>query len=242
MAIPTQESFENLYRESTKADGPVVPWDSRDAKPRVKELALLGAIRGDVLDIGCGLGDNAIHLAQQGFNVTGLDFAPSAIEQARGRAAAAGATVDFQVADATTLDDWEGRFDTVIDSGVYHCFDEDGHTRYASALHRATRPGARWHIWCFSEGQIHGVPTPFSNGMRWEEVARVLPANGWTVLQLDNTAFAAPKTELLKAISADGPLLSDDERNRLAEVQDKVRDLDDPFLYVPVLTVTAERA
>ncbi|MGL5443147.1 MAG: class I SAM-dependent methyltransferase, partial [[Mycobacterium] stephanolepidis] len=155
MTAPTQNTFEDLYRESTKDGGPIVPWDSKDAKPRIKELALLGAVRGDVLDIGCGLGDNAIYLAQQGFNVTGLDFAPSAIEQAKGRAAAAGVTIDFQVADATKLDGWDSRFDTVIDSGVYHCFDNEGTAKYASALHRATRPGARWYIWCFAHGGGH---------------------------------------------------------------------------------------
>lgn len=49
MGAPTQNIFEDLYRESVHEGGPIVPWDSQDAKPRIKELALLGAIRGDVL-------------------------------------------------------------------------------------------------------------------------------------------------------------------------------------------------
>ncbi|MBA0048066.1 class I SAM-dependent methyltransferase [Mycobacteroides sp. LB1] len=235
MTAPTQNTFEDLYRESVKDNGPIIPWDSKEAKPRIKELALLGAVRGDVLDIGCGLGDNAIYLAQQGFNVTGLDFAPSAIEQAKGRAAAAGVTVDFQVADATKLDGWDGRFDTVIDSGVYHCFDVEGNAKYASALHGATRPGARWYIWCFAQGKVHGVPTPFQNALQAEEIEQVLPANGWTVLQLNPTTMAAPKAEFLNAIR--GSYRGDPERlDRLEQ------DVDDQLLYVPVYTVIAERA
>lgn len=235
MSAPTQNIFEDLYRESVHEGGPIVPWDSKDAKPRIKELALLGAIRGEVLDIGCGLGDNAIYLAQQGFNVTGLDFAPSAIEQAKGRAAAAGVTIDFQVADATELDGWESRFDTVIDSGVYHCFDNEGNAKYASALHRTTRPGARWYIWCFAHGGVHGVPTPFQNALRAEQIEQTLTANGWTVLQLNPTTMAAPKAEFLNTIR--GTYRGD------PEILDRLeQDIDDPLLYVPVYTVIAERA
>ncbi len=36
------------------------------------ELEALGGIKGEVLDIGCGLGDNAIFLASRGHSVTGL--------------------------------------------------------------------------------------------------------------------------------------------------------------------------
>ena len=90
------------------------------------ELEALGGFSGEVLDIGCGLGDNAIYLASRGHSVTGLDGSPAAIEEARRRAAAAGVTVNFDVADATALSGYEGRFDTVVDSALYHCLDEEG--------------------------------------------------------------------------------------------------------------------
>ena len=119
-----RESYDRLYRgESAFPGAPApdaIPWDIRDAQPRLMELEALGAISGQVLDAGCGLGDNAIYLARRGHQVTGFDSSPTAIEQARTRAADAGAEVRFDVADATELTGFDGCFDTVVDLSLIH--------------------------------------------------------------------------------------------------------------------------
>ena len=75
---------------------------------------------------------------------------------ARKRAAKAGVAVTFDVADATNLTGYDGRFNTVIDSALYHCLDKDDDRRaYAAGLHRATQPGARWFLYCFSAGNVN---------------------------------------------------------------------------------------
>ena len=138
--------FEALYGGNSPA-----PWDTKAPKDNVIGWCALGLVHGDVLDIGCGLGDNAIYLAQRGFAVTGLDISPTALDIAAGRATEAGATLTLTRGDATTLHGYTGAFDTVVDSGMFHCLDDAGQRAYAAAAHRATRPGATLLLSCISD-------------------------------------------------------------------------------------------
>ena len=143
-----------------------------------------------MLDIGCGLGDNAIFLASRGHSVTALDGSPAAIEQARNRAAQAGVTVTFDVADATNLTGYDSQFDTVVDSALYHCLDDGGRQAYAAGLYRATRPGARWHLFCFSDDNVNGIVAPMGS-VPEANLRDTLTANGWRIDFLGPTTYLA---------------------------------------------------
>jgi len=69
---------------------------------------------GRALDLACGLGRNAVWLAEHGWVVTGVDFSPVAIEQARARAAARGVDADFVLADLLDYRPPEGEYDLVL--------------------------------------------------------------------------------------------------------------------------------
>lgn len=88
--------------------------------PRVRSAwtELLGewlpATRTRILDIGCGTASLSLLLAELGHAVTGIDFAPAMIEQARAKAQAAGQPIPFHVMDATTPDFAPGQFDLLL--------------------------------------------------------------------------------------------------------------------------------
>jgi SAM-dependent methyltransferase len=187
-----RESYESLYRGEPAFPGAAapdaIPWDIRQAQPQLMELEALGAISGQVLDAGCGPGDNAIYLARRGYPVTGFDSSPSAIEHARARASDAGVEVRFDVADATELTGFDGRFDTVVDSALYHCLNDDDRQAYAAAMYRATRPGARWFIYCFSDDNINGVTAPME-AVPEANIRDTLANAGWRIDFLGPTTF-----------------------------------------------------
>ena len=99
-----------------------------------------------VIELGCGSGINAVWLARQGFEVTGIDITPLAIERARQRAADAGVSVRFVLGDVLDLpkDLATGQaFPFFFDRGCYHSVRQTGAAAYVQSLLNVTAPGAR---------------------------------------------------------------------------------------------------
>ena len=95
-------------------------WDERyaasdlvwSAEPNTFVVSLTGDLPvGTAIDLGAGEGRNALWLAEQGWQVTAVDFSSVAVE--RGRARPGGDLVDWQVADVTTYEPAD-RFDLVL--------------------------------------------------------------------------------------------------------------------------------
>ena len=125
------------------------PWVG-DARAELVRLVTEGTLQpGRAIDLGCGEGDNAIFLAQHGFEVTAVDFAASAIAKARRKAEAASVTVDFVVDDVTDLANVRGQFDLLVDYGTLDDLGHRDRDDYVRNVLPLARPGARFLLWCF---------------------------------------------------------------------------------------------
>jgi cyclopropane fatty-acyl-phospholipid synthase-like methyltransferase len=129
----------------------VPPWDIGRPQPVFLRLASSGQLHGRVLDVGCGTGEHALMAAALGLSVTGVDVAPTAIRAAQRKAEDRKLDVRFVEWDAFDLPGLGEHFDTVLDCGVFHVFDDDERRRFVDALRSVTVAGGRYHMLCFSE-------------------------------------------------------------------------------------------
>ncbi len=106
---------------------------------------------GSVLDLGCGTGENAIFLAQNGYKVTGIDAAPIAVETAKAKAKTRHVEVVFHLRNALNLNLDHAKFDNAIDSGLFHTFEDDERPLYAKEVAKSLRDGGKYFMMCFSE-------------------------------------------------------------------------------------------
>lgn len=163
------------------------PWDIGRPQPVIRDLVERGEITGRVLDIGCGSGDTVIYLAREGYDVTGIDFVPRAIDIASKRARKAGLTVPLLVHDALRLDDLGEKFDTVIDAGLFHNLSDGDRKRYAGSLASALKEGGSYFMLCFSDAQGGFVgPRRIS-----KDDIRTTFADGWDVRYIRETNYRA---------------------------------------------------
>lgn len=121
-----------------------LPWDTGRPSSELQTVVSQHGIQPcRALDVGCGTGTNSVWLAQQGFDVTGVDVAPLAVERAEKRAQDAGVTAQFMVADVLNLPELGGPFAFFFDRGCYHAVRRAAPDRYAPAVARRLAPGAR---------------------------------------------------------------------------------------------------
>ncbi len=145
-----QLDWEKFYRETPAVS---VPWD--DGKPDDQLVRLVESkaiMKGaKILDVGCGLGTQAIYLAKLGFAVTGIDISKTAINRAQDLAAASGVKVNFVVGDVTKMPFDYGQFDLVYDRGCLHHLDPGNRNLYAFEIRRVLSPNGFLSLLVFAD-------------------------------------------------------------------------------------------
>jgi SAM-dependent methyltransferase len=171
-------SFDDSYRGTP-------PWDIGRPQSEIVIIEEGGKVRGRVLDVGCGTGENALYLASRGYQVVGVDFSPRAIEKARRKAADRDLEVEFRVHDALSLETLDGTFDTVVDSGLFHTLSDEERVRFVSGLGKVLRPGGHYHMLSFSDREPGGWGPRRVTAGDIEEAFR----DGWRVEGISDACF-----------------------------------------------------
>lgn len=151
----------------------LVSWLNAEAAGRVRPGAR-------AVVVGCGLGDDVIELVNRGYDATGFDISPTAIEWARRRFP--GMESAFLVADLLSMPTrFRHRFDLVVESGTLQSIEPSLREAMAGAIAQLACP--RGLILAIARGRddhellehVHGPPFPLTAA----ELTGLMESNGW---------------------------------------------------------------
>lgn len=106
------EHFDEDFGHSIGGPAERAAWD------RILDLVVPAGRTIDALDAGCGTGFLSLELAARGHRVTGVDFAPAMLAEARRKAATRQLSIRFEEADAENLPFPSHSFDLAISRHV----------------------------------------------------------------------------------------------------------------------------
>jgi len=187
------------------------PWDIGRPQHEFVRLANEGSVKGDVVDLGCGTGENAMLFASSGSRVLGIDSAPLAIAKAKAKARLRRSSAEFLVADALNLPTLKRTFDSATDCGLFHTFSDRERLLFARGLGETLRPRGRYFMLCFSDREPNDWGGP--RRVTKDEIVQTF-ANGWRVDSIKAARFESANLgggghAWLASLTRTGPAHSD---------------------------------
>jgi len=160
-------------------------WQIGYPQPAFQSLANSGALKGRILDVGCGTGEHALMAAAMGLDATGIDLAQAAIVAAQEKAKTRGLNARFYVWDALQLPSLGQQFDTVLDCGLFHVLEDPDRGLFAAGLRSVVQTGGQYFMLCFSDQQPgHWGPRRIAQS----EIREVFN-HGWRVDAIEPSRF-----------------------------------------------------
>lgn len=145
-----KDQMEKIYKDLSPNE---IPWNIESPPDILKSIVTGGIVKPcKAIDLGCGTGNYSIYLASQGFDVTGVDISPTAIELARNSAIQRGIKCSFKVADVLGgMNEVFDKFDFAFDWELLHHIFPSDREKYINNVCHLLNPGGRYLSICFSE-------------------------------------------------------------------------------------------
>ncbi len=199
-------SYWDGYFRVLREQGSDLDWGGEWTKPFLP-LLLSSQVR-NVLELGCGTGNDAARLARAGFEVTALDLSGEAVEQARARYAQA---ANFLVGDmAERLPFADESFDAVMANAALHMFSDTVTRSIFGDVRRVLRPLGLllFHVNAHDDRPLRERRRPIARELEPDYVLEVAGQavrffsrgyveellSGWDVLRLDHVEIADQRT------------------------------------------------
>lgn len=156
---------------------PWAAWDVGRPQRAIYDLEAAGELAGEVLDVGCGIGEHALFFAARGHAACGVDPSAPAIAKAQRRARERKLPVAFVVGELLQLERLGRRFDCAVDAGSLHRVELAERPAYARSLGAVVAPRGRLFVLCFGDHERgRGGPRRVS-----QAELRATFAEGWRV-------------------------------------------------------------
>ncbi|MCG5432853.1 class I SAM-dependent methyltransferase [Mycobacterium sp. MYCO198283] len=173
--------WDSVYRGEGEMPGPP-PWNIGEPQPELAALWRDGRFRSDVLDAGCGHAELSLALAADGYTTVGIDLSPTAIAAATAAAEKRGLSdrASFVQGDITSFGGFDGRFNTIVDSTLFHSIPVEGREGYLQSIYRAAAPGASLFVLVFAVGAFPADAPQTPNAVTEDELRETV-SRYWTV-------------------------------------------------------------
>ena len=186
--LPMEVAWESFYADGKRKPPFLQNIPDENLVEYFEDRRLKG---GRTIDLGCGIGRNAIFMAKVGCQVEAIDLSETAISSAKVLARKENLEVDFTVGSVFKMKIPSAHFDIAYDSGLMHHLQPHRRPYYLEMVRRILKPEGRYGMICFGPEEA-----PCIEDWAVYEERKMPPGIGYTEERL--RAILKPYFEILE--------------------------------------------